>query len=106
MRFAKLSRVFAEQVLAVMIVNRGAKVRFARGDEALPRNRLVAERFMPVRLLAPDAAPVGPAIDARDQPLQVVGIDAGRHVSRGEVRKNQVNLRIGCHANFVPDSNS
>ena len=99
-RVAKLCRILAEQVLAVMIINGSAKVRLARGDEAPLRGRLVAEQFMPMGFLGPDAAPVGPAIDAGDKPLYVVRVDAGRNVSRNEMGKDQIYLRVGCHVKF------
>ncbi len=96
-RLAKLLRIFTEQVLAIVVIDRGANIRLARGDEALLCDRLVAEQFVPMGFLGPDAAPVGPAVDAGDKPLHVVGIDTGRNVSRNEMGKDQVHLRVGRH---------
>jgi hypothetical protein len=82
-----LVRMTCKQVLAVMIINRGAHIGFGGGDRPALVRRLLRERLVARRFLRPQAAPVLPPLDAGDEPLNIVRIDAGREVTRQIVRK-------------------
>src|SRR5688572_24514568 len=84
-------------MLAVMEINRGAQIRFCRGDAATAFARLVALAFVPGALLAPDPAPVIPALKARHDALEVVGIDTRRQIARGVVAQDKVNQGLTRH---------
>ena len=64
MRRAVFVRPVGEQVLGVVIVDRGAQEALRRGDAPAELQRLLAELRVLRGFVGPDAAPVVPALDA------------------------------------------
>src|SRR4051812_4357202 len=90
----------AEQVLAVMIIDRRAQPRLRGREPASALGCVLGHAFVPMRFLGPDAAPILPEIDPRDEPVEVVEIDARRSIARIEMREDEVYLRIAGHASI------
>ena len=82
-----------------MIIDRGAHIGFGGGDRPALVRGLLRERLVARRFLRPQAAPVLPPLDAGDEPLSIVRIDAGRDILTGQiVRKYQIDSRVPRHA--------
>src|SRR4051812_24613746 len=98
MRGEILVWIVRKEMLRVVKVDRGAQIGFRRRHLAAALGRFDREFRVTRAFLAPDAAPIVPALDALRQSLEIVGIDAGRDVTRRHVHKDKIDLRITRHA--------
>jgi hypothetical protein len=94
---AEFFRVFGKQVLAVMIIDRGAHTSFGSGQRAALRGSLLGKLLVTRGFGRPAAAPILPARDAAHQFTQIVRIDAGGFIARNEMREDEIDLRIERH---------
>jgi hypothetical protein len=97
MRGKILCGIVREEMFRVVKVDRCAQIGFGCGNPAIVFCGFDCKVFVPRRLLAPDAAPVIPALDPFCQSLQVVWIHARRQITRRHVRKHKIDLRIARH---------
>jgi hypothetical protein len=89
--------IMREEMLGVMVVDRGAQVGIRCGHLAVALRGFLCKSFVPRCLFTPDLAPILPALDARAQSLQIIRIHTCGKIARSVVGENKSDGRIVCH---------